>query len=91
MAVKEAAIEAALYRRVEQLGGICVKMTVLGRRGFVDRLVIMPGGRIIFVELKRPSGGRLSMHQIQWHKQLTALGVAVAVVRNVEDIEECLK
>jgi len=91
MAVKEATIEKLLGLCVERLGGICEKVTVLGRRGFVDRLVIMPGGRIIFVELKRPSGGRLSMHQIQWHKQLTALGVAVAVVRNVEDIEECLK
>ena len=91
MAVKEATIEKLLGLCVERLGGICEKVTVLGRRGFVDRMVILPGGRIIFVEVKRPKGGRVSMNQRWWHGRLKALGVAVAIVRNVEDIEECLK
>lgn len=88
---REAAVERELMRRVKALGGLCEKVRVAGRRGFFDRLVVLPGGRVIFVELKRPRYGRLSPHQKQYRDRFAALGLAVAVVRRSEDIDALLK
>lgn len=89
-AAKESVIEAELVVRVTLAGGLAEKVTVIGRRGFFDRLVILPGPRVIFVELKRPRGGVLSMHQKRWHARCRALGVEVALVRRSEDIDRLL-
>jgi hypothetical protein len=89
-AVKESEIERRLFERVEALGGICVKCTVLGRRGFPDRIVILPGGRVHFVELKKPRGSRMSIHQ-QWYRHLfEALGVDYLIVKTEADIARLL-
>lgn len=83
---KESVIERALVDYAKARGGVCWKVRVIGQRGFVDRLIVLPYGRVIFVELKRPRGGRLSPHQKQWHAEMRALDVEVAVVRNLADI-----
>jgi len=88
--VRESAVEAELRRRVTERGGMCEKIMVIGQRGFPDRLVVLPGPRVIFVELKRPRGGRLSPHQREYIARFEALGVAVAVVRNSADIDRLL-
>lgn len=85
--VKESDVERALIDRVTEAGGICVKVTVLGQRGFFDRLIVLPGGRIIFAEVKKPHGGRVSPHQKQYHTLLRELGAAVVLVRKMEDID----
>lgn len=88
--VKESVIEAELLVRVGILNGICVKIATPGTRGFFDRLVVLPGGIVIFVELKRPRGGRLSKHQMWYAERLEALGAVVAVVRDSADIDALL-
>jgi hypothetical protein len=88
--VREATIEEELVRRVRAAGGIAEKTTVIGRRGFFDRIVVLPGGRVYWVELKRPRGGRLSPHQIQRHAQYRALGVEILVIKNLGDIDRLL-
>ena len=87
---RENVVEAELVRRVEACGGMAEKVTVIGRRGFFDRLIVLPGGRVVFCEVKRPRGGVFSMHQIQRHKAYRSLGVAVAIVRNSADIDRLL-
>ena len=87
---KENAVETELVARVRAIGGVAEKVTVLGRRGFFDRLVILPGGAVLFVECKRPRGGRLSAHQIERARIYTALGAVVAVVENSADIDRLL-
>jgi len=89
-AVKEAAIERELVAKVVARGGMCDKVYVLGKRGFFDRLIILPGPRIIFAELKRPRGGRVSAHQQWYHEQYKALGLEVVVIRNSADIDRLL-
>jgi len=93
MAVKESAIERELYDRVLLRGGICVKVQALGQRGFFDRIIILPPGpRIIFAEIKRPRGGRLSIHQQRYVELFRRLGVAeVYIVKNSTDIDALLK
>jgi len=88
--VKEAKVEAELVRRVELAGGVAEKTTVVGSRGFFDRLVVLPGGRVVFCEVKRPVGGRLSPHQIQRIGQYGRLGAEVALVKNTADIDRLL-
>jgi hypothetical protein len=88
---KESAIEAELVRRVEAAGGICHKMMAIGRRGFPDRLVILPGAQVFFVECKRVKGGRFSAPQIWYAEKFGGLGVAIATVRKSADIDRLLQ
>ena len=89
-AVKENVIESLLVRRVSELGGIALKVNTPSRRGFFDRLLVLPGGRIVFCEVKRPRGGRMAAHQIVYAKMLAQLGAEVALIRNEEDIARLL-
>ena len=91
LSVKENVIEAELVRRVNALGGRCDKVKVIGQRGFFDRLILLPAGRIIFAELKRPKGGRMTEHQRQYRRNYAALGAVVAVVKTSADIDALLK
>jgi len=77
-------VEAALVRRVKSLGGLCEKFTSPGRRSVPDRLITMPGGQIIFVELKRP-GGKPTDAQLKDHERRRTLGCDVRVIDNLED------
>ena len=74
MIEREAAIERKLVELVERQGGYCPKWTSPGNAGVPDRICLLPGGVIIFVELKRPSGGVTSSRQKGWAKRLTRLG-----------------
>lgn len=77
-------VEQTLVRRVKALGGLCEKFTSPGRRSVPDRIVTMPGGRIIFVELKRP-GQKPTEAQLKDHERRRALGCDVRVIDNKED------
>lgn len=52
-APKEASLEAYLIRKVCDLGGKCFKFESPGTAGMPDRLIVLPGGVVAFVELKR--------------------------------------
>lgn len=94
LADKENAVENELVRRVRARGGICEKLTVPGRRGMFDRIVVLPvaGGRarIVFVECKRPKGGRFSPQQLLRHDQYRRAGAEITYVKNSEDIDALL-
>ena len=80
-------IEAKLVKMVKQTGGLCLKWVCPGWSGVPDRIVLLPGGRVIFVEMKRPKGGRLSKLQQKWGRILTGLGFLWFVIWNEEDLE----
>jgi len=88
--VKEVTVERELVARVEALGGVCEKVMCVGKRGFFDRLIILPGPRIIFAEIKRPRFSRIAPHQQQYYDRFKALGVEVYFVRNSADIDRLL-
>jgi hypothetical protein len=77
-------VEAALVRRVKALGGLCEKFTSPGRRSVPDRIVTMPNGQIIFVELKAPKK-KPTDAQLKDHERRRALGCDVRVIDNKED------
>lgn len=82
----ESAIERAFVARVKSLGGIAEKFTSPGRRSVPDRLVTLPGGAIIFVELKRP-GGKPTVAQLRDHERRRALGCDVRVIDSMEAVD----
>lgn len=82
--VLERDVERALVRRVKQLGGMAEKFTSPGKRSVPDRLVTLPGGRLIFVELKRP-GQEPTGKQHKDHERRRAFGCDVRVIDNLED------
>lgn len=80
-------IERRLKTMVECHGGLCLKWVCPGWAGVPDRIVLLPFGRVVFVELKRPKGGRVAPLQEWWAKQLTRLGFPHAYIYRREDIK----
>lgn len=80
-------IEQKLRTMVEKHGGQCLKWVCPGWSGVPDRIVLLPGGRVIFVETKRPKGGKLSELQKWWAKKLIDLGFDYEAVWNDTDLE----
>lgn len=83
-------IERRLKAGVEALGCLCLKWVSPGCTGVPDRVVILPGGRVIFVELKKP-GGRLSERQKLLTRKLKYLGTDVRHLWNLEQVREFLE
>lgn len=79
-------IERKLLRLVEKYGGRCLKWVCPGWRGVPDRIILLPGGRIHFVELKRPNGGKYSAMQDKWRDWLHGLGFTYWRIRDTEQL-----
>ncbi|OCG39026.1 nuclease [Gilliamella sp. Fer2-1] len=77
--MRESVIEKNLVRQVEALGGITYKLSPIGRINKPDRLVMLPGGKVIFVECKRP-GEKPRSGQVREHERLRKLGFRVEVL-----------
>ena len=86
----EREVEAYLRLRVKKLGGKCVKFIPDFARGFPDRVVILPSGVLIWVETKRPHGGRVAAIQRVVHAELRKLGQRVEVAWTKEDVDRLL-
>ena len=87
--VKECVIEKHLINRVESLGGACIKFTPMGNNGYPDRIVILPEGRISFVELKRP-GEHPRPLQYQRIDELRRLGVSAWWANSIQGVDDGL-
>ena len=86
MATMERDIERSLINMVRIHGGMCLKWVCPGWAGVPDRIILMPGGRVIFVELKRPKGGVLSSRQVWWMKKLRGLGFAHCEIWSFDEL-----
>ena len=86
--MRESDIEAALVRRVKEIGGEIRKVQWIGRRGAPDRVVMLPG-RIHWVELKAP-GQRPEPHQEREHERMRRMGQDVRVIDSIDGVLELL-
>lgn len=84
--MKESELERKFCRLVLQAGGKAYKFVSPGNTGMPDRIVVLPGGRIGFVELKR-EGERPRKQQQLRLTELERLGCYTAVVDNMECAE----
>ena len=83
--MREKQIEKKLVQAVKTVGGLCPKLTSPGTDGMPDRMVLLPGGHIGFVEVKAP-GQKPRPLQIARHRYLTQLGFKVYVLDRAGDI-----
>lgn len=84
--LRERSVETRLCRGVNQAGGLCLKFVSPGCTGVPDRIVLLPGGRIVFVELKQPKG-RVSRRQEYVIRLLRALGFDARYIWSVEEVD----
>ena len=86
--MREKSVEQRLQEEVKKIGGKAYKLSAAVDAGMPDRLVCIPGGKAIFVETKRPKGGRLSHIQRYRHKERRLMGFDVRVINTGEAVEE---
>ena len=82
----ERIVERHLKRRVEALGGAAMKFVSPGRSGVSDRIVVLPGGEIWFVELKQ-KGGRLTVLQQHFAEMIQSLGANYICLWSKEEVD----
>jgi hypothetical protein len=82
-------IEEFLKDNIKKLGGLCYKFVSPGNSGVPDRIIFLPNGRLIFVELKTKKGEPSKLQKIQI-KRLRKLGQDVRVLYGMEEVKEFL-
>ena len=89
VSASEKVLEAELRERCKALGWMCIKLTSQYQRGLPDRLILMPGGRVCFVEIKT-TGKKPTALQRVTHERLRALGYRVEVVDTTERLDNLI-
>ena len=84
--MKERDIEVLLREGVKQLGGKAYKWVSPGNAGVPDRIVILPGGKVIFVELKQENGRLTRMQKVQ-QETLRGMGAVAVTLCGAEDVK----
>ena len=88
--MRERDVEKSLVRAVKRRGGMCPKFVSPGLDGVPDRIILMPGARIAFAEMKAP-GKKMRPLQVKRKRQLESLGFRVYCIDNTEQIGGVLR
>ena len=83
--MREKSIEKKLVNAVKGMGGIAPKFVSPGYDGMPDRIVLVPGGHMAFVEVKAP-GEKPRALQLARHEMLRRLGFKVYVLDDEQQI-----
>lgn len=83
----EREVEKILVREVRKAGGIAPKLTSPANAGMPDRLIILPQGKVYFIEVKAP-GKKPRPLQLRQMDRLTQLGCMVRVIDHPNQIPE---
>lgn len=87
---RESVIEKYLVAKVADFGGFTRKLTWIGRNGAPDRLVLLPGGWLAFVELKAP-GKHPEPHQARELARLEFMGQRVRVIDSLLAVDMLIR
>lgn len=88
--MSESKVEKYLTSRVKSYGGKCLKFVSPGSSGVPDRIVLLPGGRVLFVEVKSTFGEPSIVQEFQIRK-LKALGFSVYLVSTIEQVDDFIR
>ena len=86
----EKTIETKLVQAVKMMGGLAPKFVSPGLDGVPDRIVLLPGGKAAFIELKA-DGKKMRPLQVRRKRQLEALGFLVYCIDGVDQIGGILR
>jgi hypothetical protein len=87
--VRERAHERLLRKTAVRAGGLCFKLPAFLYRGIPDRLVLMPGGRLFFLELKA-FGKKPTEVQLTFQKILQTMGFNSEIITGKDEMERFL-
>lgn len=88
----ESTLEQAICKYIKALGGKAYKWVSPGNPGAPDRIAILPGGYIIFIEVKRPGlSDGLSIRQKKVIGTLESLGCTVWRISDMDDLRTRLQ
>ena len=88
--MREKTIEEKFKERAKKEGYLAWKFISIGNDGVPDRIVLMPGARVYFVEVKAP-GKELRPLQRKRKRELERLGFKVFVLDAIEKIDEIIE
>lgn len=83
-------LERKLGEEVRKIGGWSIKLPAYLLNGLPDRLVLFPGGRVMFAEIKT-TGAKITAVQAAIHAKLRKLGFVVIVVDSYNVIEQIIE
>ena len=89
MVDSEKRVEALLVSGVKQMGGLAYKFVSPGNSGVPDRIILMPGGKIYFVELKREDGQLTNLQKRQINR-IQKLDCQVDVLHGMVEVSNFL-
>lgn len=88
--MEESKIEKRLKKEIELIGGKALKFVSPGMSGVPDRIILLPHGRIVFIELKAP-GKKPRPIQIKRIKELKDLGFDVRVIDSIKGVKDFIE
>jgi len=83
--MREKQTEQKLSDAVKNMGGIAPKLVCPGIDGMPDRIVLLPGGHMAFVEVKAPGKVPRPLQEAR-HRMLQKLGFKVYVLDDAGQI-----
>jgi hypothetical protein len=86
----ESKVENRLKVEVEKCGGMALKFVSPGLAGVADRIVLMPKGKVAFVELKAP-GKKMRALQLKRKKQIETLGFKVYLIDSFKAVNDFIQ
>jgi len=88
--MRERTVEQHLVHGLDAIGIKCIKFLPDLMRGMPDRMVLLPGGRIIWVELKTDTGHLEPIQKVR-HRELEQAGQIVKVVWTIEEADNLIE
>lgn len=88
--LEESRIETLLREAIKKEGGRAYKFVSPGNAGVPDRIVFLPNGKIIFLELKKHGKKPTALQKAQ-RKKLESLGQTVRVATGIKGLAEFLE
>ncbi len=82
-------LEQYFSARCKKLNLLTLKLNVRYSRGWPDRIVALPDGKTLWVELKRP-GSKTTPLQDRLHKELRMRGHLVHIIDSKKGIDDVL-
>lgn len=86
----EGKIQKYAKEKFEALGGLVRKLSYENRVGAPDLLVILPGGIIWFVEVKKDENTKPDLHQLREHERMRKRGASVFVVGSIKQVDDLI-